>query len=112
MKIVGWIGALTFRDKRRDSLLIGLNVTSDSLAHLAIDSRSTFSNCAVTSGCSTIRYELVSSAKSRIFAWISFTISLIKTKNNNGPNIEPWGTPAFMNVHKDSTPGSTTLCLR
>ena len=47
------------------------------------------SNCAVTPGCSTIRYKLVSSAKSRIFAWMSFTISLIKSKNNNGPNIEP-----------------------
>ena len=87
-------------------------MTSHSLAHLAIISRSMFSNCAVTSGCSTIRYKLVSLAKSRIFVWISFAISLIKSKNNNGPNIEPWGTPAFMKVHKDSTPGSTSLCLR
>ena len=49
MKIGGLIGALTFRDIRRDSLLVGLNVTSNSLSHLAIVSRSMFSNCAVTS---------------------------------------------------------------
>ena len=49
-------------------------------------SRSMFSNCAVASGCSTIRYKLASSVKSRMFAWISFTIASIKSKNNNGPN--------------------------
>ena len=87
-------------------------MTRHSLAHLAIATRSMFSHCAVTSRCSTIRYKLVTLAKSRIFAWISFTISLIKSKNKNDPNIEPQGTPAFMKYHKDSTPGSTTLCLR
>ena len=89
MKIGGWIGTLTFRDIRRDSLLEGLNVTSHSLIHLGIVSRSMFSSCAVTSGCSTIRYKLASSVKSLIFAWISFMISLMKSKNYNGPNIEP-----------------------
>ena len=64
-------------------------MTSHSLAHLAIVSKSMFSNCAVTFGCSTMRYKLVSSAKSQILAWISFTISSIKSKNNNGANIEP-----------------------
>ena len=59
------------------------------LGHLTMVSRSMFSSCAVTSGFSTIRYKLVPSAKNRIFAWISLTISLIKSKNNNGPNIEP-----------------------
>ena len=44
----GWIGTLTFRDIRRDSILEGLNVTSHSLAHLAIVSRSMLSNCAIT----------------------------------------------------------------
>ena len=63
-------------------------MTSHSLAHLAIALRSMFSNCAVKSICSTIRYKLVSSEKSQ---WISFKISLIKSKNNNGPNVEPWG---------------------
>ena len=112
MKTVGWIGALTFPVTRRDLLLVGLNVTSHSLVHLTFVPRSMFSNCAVTSGCSTIRYKLVLSAKSRIFACISFTISLLKSKNNNGTYLESWGTHAFMKVHKDSTPGSTTLCLR
>ena len=62
MKIGVWIGAFIFRNIRRDSLLVGLNVTSHSLAHLSIVSRSMFSYCAVTSGCSTMRYKLVSSA--------------------------------------------------
>ena len=59
MKLGGWKVTFTFRDIRRDSLLEGLNVTSHSFVHLAIVSRSMFSNCAVASGCSTIRYKLV-----------------------------------------------------
>ena len=85
MKTGGCIRALTFPDIRRDSLLEGLKVTSHSLVHLAIVSRYMFSNCAVISGCSTTRHKLVSSAKSTIFAFISFTISLIKSKNDNSP---------------------------
>ena len=89
MKIGGLRGTLTVRNIRRDLLLEGLNVTSHSLAPLTFFSRSMFSNCTVTSKCSTIRYKLVSSAKRQIFAWISFTISVMKSKNNNGPYIEP-----------------------
>ena len=63
MNIGGWIGSLTFRGIRRDSLLERLNVTSHSLAHLAVVSRSMFSNCAVTSGCSTIRYNVYRQGK-------------------------------------------------
>ena len=76
MKIGGWTGTLTFRDKRRDSLLEGLYLTSQILVHLAIVSRSMFRFCAMTSGCFTIRYKHVSS------------------DHHNGPNIEPFGTPA------------------
>ena len=82
-------GAITFRDIRRVSLLVGLNVTSHNLAHWAIATRSMFSHCAMTSRCFRISYKLVSLAKSRIFPWISFTISLIKSKNNNELNREP-----------------------
>ena len=66
-----------------------VNGTCHSLAHLAIVSRSMFSNCTVTSRYSIIRYKLVTTVKSRIFACISFMVSFIKSKNNNGPNIEP-----------------------
>ena len=89
MKIYGWIGTLTFRDIRRDSLLEGLNVTSHSLAHLAFISRSMFSNCAVTSGCYTMRYKLVSSEKKPKICMDLIHDIIIKNKNNNGPNIEP-----------------------
>ena len=90
MKIGGWIGVLTFRDKSRDLLLEWFIVTSHSLAQLVTVSTYMFSNWAVTSGCSTVRNKPVSSAKSQVFARISFTISFIKSKNNNGPNIEHW----------------------
>ena len=50
---------------RRASVLIELNVTSQSTAHLAIFSRSEFRSCAAEIGFSTIiKKILVSSAKS------------------------------------------------
>ena len=57
-------------------------MTIHSLAHLAMVSRSMFSNCVVTSGCFTIRYKLVSSAKKSNICMNLFTISLIKSNNN------------------------------
>ena len=49
---------------RSASVLIGLNVTNQSNAHLAIFSRSEFRNCAAEIGFSTILNRFVSSAKS------------------------------------------------
>ena len=46
------------------------------------------------SGFSTEINKLVSSAKRRILEPISFTMSLIKSKNRRGPSIDPCGTPA------------------
>ena len=40
----------------------------------------------------------MSSAKSLIEEWIFSTISLMYIKKSRGPSIEPWGTPAFMEV--------------
>ena len=36
--------------------------------------------------------------------------SLIYIKNNNGPRMEPWGTPALILVHEEDCPFNTTLC--
>ena len=38
-------------------------------------------------------------AKSLGFDDKPFDKSLMQTKNNNGPRIEPWGTPAFTAAH-------------
>ena len=62
---------------RSASVLIGLNVTNQSNAHLAIFSRSEFRSCAAEIGFSTIIRILVSSAKSIMLDPIFFTISLI-----------------------------------
>ena len=62
----------------------------------------------------TIMYKLVSSAKSLIFAPISFTIlmSLIYSRKNRGLRIEPRGTPACMYTESEVVPGITTLCFQ
>jgi hypothetical protein len=39
---------------------------------------------------------IVSSANNLILALISVTISFMNNKNRRGPNMEPWGTPAFI----------------
>ena len=37
--------------------------------------------------------------------------SLIHIKNNNGPRIEPWGTPALTSDQSEAGPFNTTLCF-
>jgi hypothetical protein len=44
---------------------------------------------------------LVSSANNLMLALISVTISFMNNKNRRGPNIEPWGTPAFIVFHSE-----------
>ena len=41
-----------------------------------------------------------------------FIILLMKTKNNNGPRINPCGTPAFIKFQSDVVPGGTTRCFQ
>lgn len=43
-------------------------------------------------------------------SWFSqiFTKSLIKTENNRGPRIEPWGTEALIGVVLELCPESST----
>ena len=72
---------------RRDSVLVGLNDTSQVAAHREILERSKFRQSAAVKGLSTIIKRLVSSTKRRMFEPISVTISLMYNKNNKGPNI-------------------------
>ena len=63
----GCVGCISFRDIKRVSVLIGLKLTSQFLAHFVIFSRSELRVCAAVSGFSTTIKRLVSSAKSLMF---------------------------------------------
>ena len=54
----------------------------------------------------------VSSANNLIVHPTSKTMSLMKIRKNNGPRIEPWGTPAFISIKVDSLPLIITFCFR
>ena len=49
--------------------------------------------------------------KSMTDEFISSTISLMITKNNKGPRIDPCGTLAFIKQHSDETPDRTARCF-
>ena len=53
----------------------------------------------------------VSSAKSLVLEDKRSAKSLIYIKNNNGPRMEPRGTPAVTLVHEENCPFNTTLCI-
>ena len=53
----------------------------------------------------------VSSAKSLVLDDKPSAKSLIYTKNDNGPRMEPWGTPALPLAHEEDCPSNTTLCF-
>ena len=46
----------------------------------------------------------MSSAKSLVLEDKPSAKSLIYIKNNNGPKMEPWGTPALILVHEEDCP--------
>ena len=80
----------------RDSVLIGLKGTSHDAAHCDMTFRSEFGQTAAVTGFSTMIKRLVSSAKSLMFAPMSFTISSMNRRNSNGPRIDSCGIPAKM----------------
>ena len=51
----------------------------------------------------------VSSAKSLILEDKPLAKSLIDIKNDNGPRMELWGTPALTLVHEEDCPFNTSL---
>ena len=75
--------------KIRDSVLVGLKSTSHDAAYCDITFRSEFRQTAAVIGLSTTIKRLVSSAKSLMFAPMSFTISFMYSRNSNGPRIDP-----------------------
>ena len=103
----GWFKVYSFLEMRSAFILIGLNVTNQSNAHLAIFLRSEFRRCAAEIGFSTIIKILVPSAKSLMLDPIFFTISFIYNRKRKGPKIEPCGTPANMKFELEDAPGRT-----
>ena len=53
----------------------------------------------------------VLSAKSLVFEDNPSDKSLIYIKNNNGPSMEPWGTPALTSDQSETCPFNKTLCF-
>ena len=51
---------------------------------------------------------MILSTKSLLDELMSSAISLIKSKNNQGPRDEPYGTQAFIKLHPDVDVGRTT----
>ena len=99
------------RDIRRHLYLEGLKSTRDLSAQVETLSISLWRVTATMLGFST-RYILVSSAKRRILDPMSETMSLIKIRQSNGPNIDIYGTPEDKIFHRELAPGRTTRCCR
>jgi len=53
----------------------------------------------------------VSSANFKTLVRRPSSISLMKTRNNSGPNTEPWGTPDSTHCHPEDLPLILTLCF-
>ena len=102
---------MTFLLIMRNSVFVGLNLTSHVLPILYFFSRSAFKVSAAVLGLSTTRKRLVSSAKSLMLGPISLKMSFIYSRNKRGPRIDPCGTPACMLFQSDCVPGRITLCL-
>ena len=89
-------------EMRSASVLIRLNVTNQSNAHLAIFPRSEFRSCAAEIRFSTI-------IKILMLDPIFFTISFIYNRKSKGPKIDPCGTPANMKFQLEDAPGRITV---
>ena len=53
----------------------------------------------------------ISSAKSVVLEDKPLAKSLIHIKNNNGPRMESWGTPALTLAHKEDCPFNKIVCF-
>ena len=78
----GWTGRFPLRERRKDSLLVGLKVTNQVVAHRVNFTESQFKQPTAVVESSTIikkkkKKKLVSSANNRICEPLSTTISLI-----------------------------------
>ena len=89
----------------------GLKLIFHWKAHCFILERSLLSSKVVITETWITEKREISSAKSLVLEDKPSDKSLIYIKNNNGPRMEPWGTPALTLVHKEDCPFNTTLCF-
>ena len=80
-------------------------------AHLFIFAKSLFSSGAEVLLSWITENKDVSSAKSLTFEDNPSDKSLIYIKNNNGPSMEPWATPALTSDQSEACPFNKTLCF-
>ena len=81
---------LTFLDTTIDRVFAALKLTSQSFDQSLMVDISPLRIVAADCGASTTIYTLVSSAKIRIEAPMSLTMSFIKIKNSRGPRMDPY----------------------
>ena len=80
-------------------------------AHLFIFAKSLFSSRAEVLLSWITENKDVSSANSLAFEGNPSDKSLIYIKNNNGPVMEPWGSPALTSDQSKTCPFNKTLCF-
>ena len=85
----GCLFFLNWREINMNSVFVRLKVTSQVAPHCVILPRSVLIQAAAVAGSSSIIKRLVSSAKRQMFDPISRTMSLLYSKNNRDPKIEP-----------------------
>ena len=97
---------------RSDLVLGSLKLTSHCSDHSCISCRSLLMFAAVWFRLSTSMNRHVSSANKRMFEkWIASVRSFMNIKNNRGPSIDPWGTPARILRQSENSPSKQTRCF-
>ena len=89
---------------------LGLKLIFHCIAQSLILLRSLFKLFAKVFTSWTTEKSEVSFANRLTFVIKSSQRSLIWMKNNNGPSINHWGTPASILVHEENFPFKATLC--
>ena len=80
---------------------------------MEIFDNSEFNSCSISFRLFPILNMLVSSASNvEVVEEHIFLRSFMYNRNNNGPNIDPWGTPHVILFTGDDTPLYVTNCLR
>ena len=114
-RITGWSISCLFFERSNSTACFcgsGLNDILQLWAHWLINPRSWFMFSAAAFGSWTTVNNDVSSAKSLTLHFKSAVRSLIYTRKNNGPNIDPWGTPAKISPQLEHWPFRTVRCFR
>ena len=103
-RISGWSVLLFFLENISSTACFfgsGLNDILQSCARCLINSKSWFMSLAAESGSLTTVNNDVSSAKSLTLHFKSSVRSFLYTRKNEGPRIEPWGTPAEISPQEE-----------